>query len=101
MVEAQLLDPELVKLIGAFMGSVAALIYFRPINIRDALGRFVFSMIVGYLMYFVPIEFMRGWINFDKVEGRDLLAGGSMFSALVSWPIAGIFIRFATRKAEG
>ncbi len=100
MVESPFSDPQAVKLLGAFMGAVAALIYFRPINIR-ALCRFVFSLIVGYLMYFVPIEFMRSWINFDKVEGRDLLAGGSMFSALVSWPIAGIFIKFATKKAEG
>jgi hypothetical protein len=85
-------DPEMHRIIGAVLGAVAGLLHTKPINIRDALARGVFSMIAGYGFYFVALEFF-GW-DYTK----DRVIGAALLVAFVSWHVAGGVIRWAVSK---
>ncbi|MVA47311.1 hypothetical protein GOZ83_19850 [Agrobacterium vitis] len=93
-IEFSPVDIDVYKAFGSLLGSVGALLYSRPTNMRDMLARLVFSLIAGFALYFVPIEVL-GW-----KEIRDRIIAGSLLMAFLSWFIAGALVKYATAKAK-
>jgi hypothetical protein len=88
-------DPEFYRILGAVAGAILPLLYIRPMNIRDALARFVFAGICGYAFYFVALDFF-GW---PEVPNR--IMAGAIMAGAISWFIAGALIVRAVKQARG
>jgi len=88
-------NPEVYRVLGAVAGAVLPLLYVRPLNIRDAIARFVFAGIVGYAFYFVAIDFF-GW-----PETPRRIMAGAILAGAISWFIAGAVIVRAVKQIRG
>lgn len=87
-------DPYVAKAFGAVLGAIAGLLYSKPKNLRDTLSRFVFSLIAGFTLYFVPVRFF-GW-----EWSNDHITAGAVVMAFVSWYVAGPVIKWALSKTK-
>jgi hypothetical protein len=79
-------DPEVYRAVGSVAGAILPLLYVRPVNIRDALARFVFAVICGYAFYFVALD-VFGW-----PETSNRILAGAIIAAAASWFLAGAII---------
>ncbi len=87
-------DPFSQKLFGAFLGAVAHFIYSKPKSLKDATHGFLFAMIAGFTLYFVPVE-LFGWV----MDSERRLAG-ALLMAFGSGYLAGPIIRWMVAKAK-
>lgn len=94
MIEAAYHDPLLYKAIGAALGTTAGLVYIKPRNRRDALGRAFFSSSTALTFYFVPMEYL-GWpVNPERIWASTFLM------AFLAWPLAGVLFKWVSEKAK-
>ena len=87
-------NPETYRAIGAVAGAILPLIYVRPINIRDAIARFVFAGVVGYSFYFVALDWF-GW-----PETPNSVMAGAIVAGAASWFLAGALIVRWMKQAQ-
>ena len=87
-------DPLVYKLFGSALGTLAGLVYFKPKNLRDALGRAFFSSVTGVTCYFVPSDYL-GW---DITPER--IIAGAFIMAIAAWPMAGLLFRWMSDKTK-
>lgn len=87
-------EPLLYKAIGAVLGTTAGLVYIKPRNIRDALGRAFFSFSASMTFYFVPIDYL----HWEKTPERIWAA--AFLIALLAWPLAGVLFKWVSNKAS-
>lgn len=87
-------DPELYKAAGAVAGAILPLLYVKPLNIRDAIARFVFACISGYSFYFVALD----WFKWPETSNR--IMAGAIIAGAVSWFIAGGLIMHWVKKSS-
>jgi len=79
-------NPEIYKLMGSLTGAFISLVYIKPVNIRDAISRAIFSTICGLVFGF----YLREKMTWDETPEKIFAA--STFVAAVSWAIAGAVI---------
>lgn len=87
-------DPLVQKIFGALLGAVAHFIYSKPKSLKDAIGGFIFAVIAGVNLYFVPIE-LFGWV----IDEERRIAG-ALLMAFCSGYLAGPVIRWMVAKAK-
>lgn len=90
MMEKLPTDPLVQKLFGALLGAIAHIIYSNPRSLKDTIGRFVFALIAGAVLYFVPVEFF-GWVMDAerRIAGALLMAFGAGYAAgpVIRWMV--------------
>lgn len=87
-------NPEFYRVLGSVAGAVLPLLYVRPINIRDAIARFTFAVIVGYAFYFLAIDFF-GW-----PETPRRIMAGAILAGAISWFMAGAIIVRVVKQVQ-
>lgn len=87
-------NPEVYRAIGSVAGAILPLLYIRPLNIRDAIARFVFAGIIGWAFYFVALD----WFGWPETPRRVM--AGAIIAGSVSWFIAGTLIVRWVKQAQ-
>ena len=100
MIEKPPVDPETYRMVGAAMGALNGVLFLWPKTFRELLARSIFSGFTGYVLYYVPIQLLK-WSSVDFVEYQNIVMGGAMVMAFLSWPLAGILIKRAGAKLSG
>lgn len=80
-------DFTLVKFAGGFVGGVLSLIYIPPKNLRELIGRMVFSTIVGGSGAFVVLERFSWRETVEHWFWSAIMVGG------FAWIAAGVGVR--------
>ncbi len=80
-------DFTVIRAAGAAVGALLSLVYVPPKNVREGVGRGVFSITSGYVFAFVAMEYF-GWPETD----RHWMAA-TVFVGGLSWLIAGVAVR--------
>lgn len=75
------------KAVGAVLGSILALAFLPPNNMRDFVTRSVFSLISG----FVFSDPVRVWLKWDADISMNMAAAS--LTALASWWVWGAVVR--------
>lgn len=87
-------DPLSQKLFGALLGAIAHIIYSNPKSLKDTIGRFIFALIAGTVLYFIPVEFF-GWV----MDAERRIAG-ALLMAFAAGYVAGPIIRWMVAKTK-
>lgn len=93
-------DPDLYRIIGAFVGATSGLLFLWPKTFQEAVARGLMSVFFGFGFYFVPIKVLN-WIADTDAPYEDLVMGGAILSAFLAWPIAGVVIKAVGKRVGG
>jgi len=91
MLETVLNDQLSHKLFGSLLGAIAHLIYSSPKTLKDAVSKFIFALIAGTVLYFIPGEMMNWVMTTEKRVAGALLMGftsGYLAGPLISWAVS-------------